>query len=258
MRWQVFSSCAKRRRVGRVGDREIESVAGAHADGADAPALRLRIGEIAGGPRFGALAAEQLIEEAAGRARGGAVLRAAIVLRQRHHHGAALLAAVGVAALQALQVDIDAVEIGAHARDLPVEVDALLRLSLQRAEQEEAACPRTRRGGFAPTMRSSSPCWLGWTPPRSGASARRAPDRRARRGRSWRAGLRGGCRAGSDRSAARRRRRAPGPGGQGCGCCAMRRQIADSGTGDEQRHNAIRARKHRCIHLRCLRAKRRG
>ena len=92
------------------------------------PALRHRIGEIAG--RLVGVAAEQLIEEAARRARGGAVLRAAIVLRQRQHHRAALLAAVDVAAAQALQVHIDAVEIAAHARDLPGEIDALLRRAL--------------------------------------------------------------------------------------------------------------------------------
>ena len=68
-------------------------------------------------------------------------MRAAIVLRQRHHHGAALLAAIDVAPLQALQIHVDAVEIGAHARDLPVEVDALLRL--EAAEQEETGALAT-------------------------------------------------------------------------------------------------------------------
>ncbi len=45
---------------------------------------------------------------------------------------------VNAAAPQALQVDVDAVEIAAHARNLRVEIDALLRLRLQTAENEES------------------------------------------------------------------------------------------------------------------------
>src|SRR5207253_11371448 len=92
-----------------IRDREIESVAGAHAHGAKTATLRIRVDEIDRG--LVGVAPEQLIEEPARRARRGAILRPAIVLRQRDHHGAPLLAAIEVAAAQPLQVDIDAVEI---------------------------------------------------------------------------------------------------------------------------------------------------
>jgi len=58
---------------------------------------------------------------------------------------------------QALQVHIDAVEIAAHARDLPVDVDALLRLRLKAAEQEEAGASQPCRLPCA-VRRSSSAC----------------------------------------------------------------------------------------------------
>src|SRR5262249_41017115 len=126
-------------RRGRIRDREVIAVAGAHAHRAVAAALRRGVRHLGARlVRLAFVAAEQLVEEAALLARGGAVLRAAIVLRQRDRHRAALLAAVEIAAAQPLQVNIDAVEIAAHARDLAVEVDALLRGGLPAAEQEEA------------------------------------------------------------------------------------------------------------------------
>src|SRR5207248_7277149 len=95
---------------------------------------------------FAAVAAEQLVEEAARRARRRAVLRAAIVLCERDHHGAALLTTIEIAATQSLQIDIDAVKIAAHARDLAIEVNALLRLRLPGIEQKET---RTLASGAA-------------------------------------------------------------------------------------------------------------
>ena len=50
-----------------------------------------------------------------------------------------MLADVVVAAAQALQIDIDAIQIAAHPRNLRVEIDALLRLRLLSAEDEKSA-----------------------------------------------------------------------------------------------------------------------
>ena len=70
-------------------------------------------------------------------------------------------------------------------------------------------CLRSPRGGFAPPCGRARPAG-GSRPPRSAAAARRAPDRRPRRGRSRRAGLRGAVQTWALIGLAGRRRRARG------------------------------------------------
>src|SRR5262249_45537458 len=87
--------------------------------------------------------AEETVEEAAGRGRGGVgVLRAAIVLRECDQDRAALVVAIGAAetaaALQALQVIRDLVEIGAHLLDAGVDRTALGGLAAEQREESRA------------------------------------------------------------------------------------------------------------------------
>ena len=227
---------ARRRR--RIRDREIESVAGAHADGAEGPALRFGIGEIADGlvrRRRGRTADRRNRRARARRA----VLRPAIVLRERDHDRAALLAAVDVAAPQALQVDIDAVEVAAHARDLAVEHRRTAATGLQPPNRKKPL-PSHPRGGFARPCGRARPA--GGSPlPRSGGSARRAPDRAAPAIDRGKLALRAGCRAGSDRLAAAGGGAAPGPGGQGCARLDCARTAGRrSGNGDDGAQRAIK------------------
>ena len=126
------SSSAKWLGSGRIGDREIIAVAGAHADGvvgAVRRAVAVRVDDGA--------AAEQRVEEAlraALRIGGGGVLRAAIVLRQLPDQRAALVVLIGAAALELFEIAHHAVEIAAHLLDLRGDRPALRR---QRREQRE-------------------------------------------------------------------------------------------------------------------------
>ena len=119
--------------------REVRAVAGADADGAERAGRRGEIG--AGRRQRTAIVAEQTIDEVAGPARGGCILRAAIVLRQRRQHRAPLVFAVGAAnaaAAQALEAGRDLLEIGAHLLDLVVHRCALRRLAIEQREEARA------------------------------------------------------------------------------------------------------------------------
>ena len=119
--------------------REVRAVAGADADGAERAGRRGEIG--AGWRQRTAIVAEQTVDEVAGPARGGRVLRAAIVLRQRRQHRAPLVFAVGAAdaaAAQALEAGRDLLEIGAHLLDLVVHRRALRRLAIEQREEARA------------------------------------------------------------------------------------------------------------------------
>src|SRR3954452_2470281 len=113
----------------RVRDREIISVAAAHADGAERAAhLLLLLLRLAGREQAAAaVAAEETIEEAALLAlqRRGAILRTAIVLPERDQQRLALRRALRSAALHLLELHLQPVERGARLVDLPRERAAL-------------------------------------------------------------------------------------------------------------------------------------
>src|SRR6185295_19679010 len=124
--------------VGGERHREITAVAGADADGAEGAGRRAEVGA---GRRQRLVVAEQAVDEVAGTARGGGILRAAIVLRERRQHRAALVFAVGAAdaaAAQALQARGDLVEIGAHLLNLGVDRAALRRAAVEQREEARA------------------------------------------------------------------------------------------------------------------------
>ena len=175
-RWQVFSSSRETRLRGRIRDREIEAVAGAHAHGAEAAALRVRIGEIARRVRS-VSPPNSWSKKPPGCARGLPVLRAAIVLRQRDHDGAALLAAIEPPPRSRCRSMFMRSRLPRMRWICAVEIDALLRLRLQTAEQEEAARPRSPARRACCDHAVELALLAARRPPRSGGSARRAPDR---------------------------------------------------------------------------------
>src|SRR5262249_24701825 len=131
----------------RERDRVEEPVAGAYADRAEG--RRLRRVRAAEGPEVGSWRgrrAEQGLEEAARPGlRRAAILRAAVVHCQRAQDGPALLAAVGTAALQPLQLADGRVEAGPDALDLVAQLDALRRLPAAEQEEARALAPQPAR-----------------------------------------------------------------------------------------------------------------
>src|SRR5690606_7054853 len=104
------------------------AVATAYADGAIGTGLR----HVVFWHHDGAVAmaaAEQIVEERAGVARGCGILRAAVVLCERQDNGAALAVLLRGAEIGAklLKAAGDTVEVGAHLLDLVVDRAALRR-----------------------------------------------------------------------------------------------------------------------------------
>ena len=109
MRWQALLVIAEAIGRGRVGNREIETVAGAHADGAESPAHR---SEWRRNHTAAAIVAKQTIPEAAlltGES-GGAILRAASIVAQRDQYSSALGSTFGGTAVEPLQIVPHALE----------------------------------------------------------------------------------------------------------------------------------------------------
>ena len=181
------------RLVGGERHREIAAVAGADADGAEGAGRRAEIGARR---RQRLVVAEQAVDEVAGTARGGGILRAAIVLRERRQHRAALVFAVGAAdaaAAQALQAGGDLVEIAAHLLDLVVDRTALRRAAVEQREEARAFAAH-------PLGLLRDPIefglLLGLALPDSGGSVHPWRGRRCRRRGRWSPiALRAGCRS---------------------------------------------------------------
>src|SRR6478736_7340652 len=127
-------------RDGRIGDREVISVAGSHAQ------RSVGAGERCVGRLRDAAAAEQVLEEAARSAVGIlAILRAAIVLPEGHQDAAALSLALAAVALQPLDLGQGAVEVRPHLLDLVVERTALRRLAAEQREKAGALATQALR-----------------------------------------------------------------------------------------------------------------
>src|SRR6478736_5735778 len=127
-------------RDGRIGDREVISVAGSHAQ------RSVGAGERCVGRLRDAAAAEQVLEEAARSAVGIlAILRAAIVLPEGHQDAAALSLALAAVALQPLDFGQGAVEVSPHLLDLIVERTALRRLAAEQREKAGALATQALR-----------------------------------------------------------------------------------------------------------------